>query len=101
MLRFTDVFSAWLALINKSYVNELKRDSTTRIKDSCFCDSALPSGTEAGTPQIGLSASRVIAAGCETMSFTQLFYAWKQFMFVLVRDHPTEDERSWKVWKMG
>ena len=35
-LRFTDVFSAWLALINESYVNELKlcRSYATEINQS-------------------------------------------------------------------
>ena len=37
-LRFTDVFSAWLALIDESYVNELKlcRGYATEINQSTF-----------------------------------------------------------------
>ena len=58
-LRFTDVFSAWLALIDESYVNELKlcRGYATEINQSTLApaiaarsaksiSNALPSGTE-------------------------------------------------------
>ena len=57
-LRFTDVFSAWLALIDESYVDELKlcRSYATEINQSALAPaiaarsaiifSTLPSGTE-------------------------------------------------------
>ena len=69
-LRFTDVFSAWLALIDESYVNELKlcRGYATEINQSTLASAIAARsakvllssamlcqvGQRAGAPQIGL-----------------------------------------------
>ena len=74
-LRFIDVFSAWLALIDESYVNKLKlcrvchRDQSeypcscyrSKEREGVLLSSAMlcQVGQRAGTPPIGLEASRV------------------------------------------
>ena len=101
-LRFTDVFSAWLALIDKSYVNELKlcRGYATEINQSPLAPAIVARSAKVfyylqqcfAKWDRGMELLRSVSkrqgstAGYETMRFIHANYSISRMEAVHVRD---------------